>query len=190
MTLPRITVGDPVEGRDGHLGTLVGIREAASSHWAGYLLVRLVHTTRLVPLAWVRPAHPGSDRVILNASRAQVAGCPPVRTGADLRADVVQALARDPVLRKSCLQVASWHGEVELSGDLPSEDARQRASQLALTVGGVTRVRNDATILPVLPDSTWQEIETELNKLRRQTENEEAGARGLRAANRPFASAT
>ena len=83
-TITAIWVGDRVHGRDGPLGTVAGTREAAAGEPASVLvrLVRLfglLHTTRLVPVAWVTPAPSDARRVTLDASRAEVAGCPPLR---------------------------------------------------------------------------------------------------------------
>jgi hypothetical protein len=101
-SLPAIRVGMPVDGRDGPLGTVAGTRAAATADQTPYVLVHtsrlfgLVRTTRLVPLAWVLDAPAAARRVLLDASRAQVAGCPPLREDDTLRRDVAQALLEAP----------------------------------------------------------------------------------------------
>jgi hyperosmotically inducible protein len=221
--MTQLQIGIPVDGRDGQLGTVAGTREAAPGGHEAYVLVRqprrfgLGHTTRVVPAAWVRPG-PLDRRVTLDAGRAEVAGCPPLRDDDDIRADVAealstaggffeaatihatvregvvdltghtrhrnaarqavdharavrgvlavqdhsvedsalaiavaQALTHDPDTRKACLRVTSRLGDVDLSGDLPSAAARQRATTLALAVPGVTQVHNGATVPPEPP---------------------------------------
>jgi hypothetical protein len=80
-TIAAVRVGDRVDGRDGPIGTVAGTREATTDDPA-YVLVRLsrlfglVRTTRLVPAAWMRDAPTDAPRVTLDASRAEVAGCP------------------------------------------------------------------------------------------------------------------
>ena len=120
-----IGAGDRVDGRDGPLGEVAGTREAAAGHPASVLvrlarLFGLLHTTRLVPVAWVTDAPSDARRVTLDATRAEVAGCPSLREDPDMRADVVQALTQDPVTRQACLRVVSRLGEVELGGELPA----------------------------------------------------------------------
>ena len=83
-TITAIRVGDRVDGRDGPLGTVAGTRVATAEHPDSVLvrlsrLFGLVHSTRLVPLAWVKEPSTDARRVTLDATRAEVAGCPPLR---------------------------------------------------------------------------------------------------------------
>lgn len=83
-------------------------------------------------------------RVTLDAGRAQAPDRPPLRGDESTRVDVAEALARDAVTRKACLQVFSRPGEIDLSGELPTESTREAA--LAMAVPGVTRVNNGAML--------------------------------------------
>jgi osmotically-inducible protein OsmY len=103
-------------------------------------------TVRLVPLAWVRGAASATTPVTLDADRVMVAGCPPVRPDADLRADVVAALAADSRLRPlrltrlSSLQVAVAEGTASLTGYLPDASYARAARSRAAAVPGVLGV--------------------------------------------------
>jgi osmotically-inducible protein OsmY len=59
---------------------------------------------------------------------------------------VARALTRDAVTRKACLQVLSRLGEIDLSGELPTEAAKETATALAMAVPGVTQVNNSARL--------------------------------------------
>jgi osmotically-inducible protein OsmY len=61
---------------------------------------------------------------------------------------VAQAVTADSDVRRAVLRVDSRLGEVSLDGELPSEAARQTASDLAAAVPGVRAVRNHATVRP------------------------------------------
>ena len=150
MVMTRLVVGYPVDGRDGPLGTVAGTREAASGDQQAYVLVQLsrvfglAHTTRLVPVAWVRPAPADARRITLDASRAEVAGCPLLRDDADIQADVARALADAGGLLAGApaLQATVQDGVVALSGDALSRSATQRAVDIAWQVPGVLGVRD------------------------------------------------
>ncbi len=152
MVMTRLVVGLPVDGRDGPLGTVAGTREAAFGDQQAYLLVQLsrvfglAHTTRLVPVAWVRPAPADAQRVTLDASRAEVAGCPPLRDDADIQADVAKALAEAGGLLSGApaLQATVQDGVVALSGDALSRSATRRAVDVAWQVPGVLGVQDQA----------------------------------------------
>jgi osmotically-inducible protein OsmY len=143
------TMGHAVDGSDGPLGTVAGTREAVGGRSMGYLLVRqsrlfgLAHTTRLVPITWVKAGT--GDRVTLDASRAQVADCPPVRDDESIRVDVAQALtnARRP-FRVGGLQVAVREGVVDISGHSPSERDADHAVAQARLVAGVLNVHDSS----------------------------------------------
>src|SRR6266508_5392574 len=88
MAIARQVDGTPVDGRDGSIGTAAGMRRATENHRHEYLMVRLsrlfglLHSTQLVPVTWMRSTAPGAGRVTLDATRAEVAGCPPLRDDA------------------------------------------------------------------------------------------------------------
>jgi BON domain len=153
MTMPQLMVGDPVDGRDGPLGTVAGTREVtAGQDEAGYILVELsrffglVHTTRLVPLAWVRdvPAPPEARRVTLDASRAQVMGCPPLRADADILADVAPALSMTltGLFRVATLRATVRDGVVDLTGHSLSTSEAHAAILRTRHVPGVLAVQD------------------------------------------------
>jgi osmotically-inducible protein OsmY len=148
-SLPAIRVGMPVDGRDGPLGTVAGTRAAPTADRTPYVLVRtarlfgLVRTTRLVPLAWVLDAPAAARRVLLDASRAQVAGCPPLREDDTLRRDVAQALLEAPrPFRVGAIRVTVRDGIAELTGHAPVARDRDHAVASARAVPGVLEVQD------------------------------------------------
>ena len=149
-SITTVRVGDRVDGRDGPLGTVAGTRAATAGHPA-YVLVRLAHllglahTTHLVPAAWVRHAPSGAHRVTLDAGRAGVAGCLPLRADEAVRADVVHALATAAHwFRAAAIRVAVRDGVVDLTGHAPSAWDTRHAAARARAVRGVLGVRDHA----------------------------------------------
>lgn len=65
---------------------------------------------------------------------------------AAITASVNTDLAKDPDLSALKINVDTANGHVTLHGTAPSEDARQRATQLAANVKGVTSVDNQLAI--------------------------------------------
>lgn len=61
---------------------------------------------------------------------------------ASITASVNAALARDPALSALRINVDTSNGQVMLRGTAPNADARERATQLAANVKGVTSVDN------------------------------------------------
>jgi hypothetical protein len=134
--MARMRPGDPVDGRAGPLGTIVGTREAADGQAVsepGYVQVRrprrfgLGHTTHLVPLAWVKDASPDAPRVVLDARRAEVAGCPPLREDDAIRDEVARVLAetRRP-FRVAAVGVTVQRGVVSGAGRARGDAGAQR----------------------------------------------------------------
>src|SRR3954447_20577886 len=147
MVMSRLVVGNPVDGRDGPLGTVAGTRAATDGLPQDYVLVRLPqvfglrHTTRLVPLAWVRSAPPNAPRVTLDASRAEGVGCPPLRTDGQILADVAQALSEAVgVFDAPTMRATVQEGVVTLTGHTPHLRARRTAVSRAWDVPGVLEV--------------------------------------------------
>lgn len=170
MVMTRLAVGCPVDGRDGPLGTVAGTRSAPTAASrddtpitisdAGapadarggqyeYVLVQLSrrfglrHTTRLVPVAWVRPAAPDAQRVTLDATRAQVVGCPPLRTDEQIHADVAARLAAFAgEFHLPDLHATVRNGVVRVTGHTLSLRTRQAAISCAWEVPGVLGVQD------------------------------------------------
>ena len=144
--------GDPVEGRDGSLGTAAGTRPAGDAGGGGalaYLLVRqsrawgLRHRTHAVPLSWMRERRPGFAGVTLDASAAEVAGCPIVRPDRDVRADVADALwPLGASALEAKLRLAVRDGVVQLSGHARRARDARAAEAAAWRVPGVLGVRS------------------------------------------------
>jgi hyperosmotically inducible protein len=65
---------------------------------------------------------------------------------AAITAAVNAELARDPSLSAIRINVDTSNGHVQLKGDAPSSDARERATQLASNVKGVVTVDNQLTV--------------------------------------------
>jgi osmotically-inducible protein OsmY len=65
---------------------------------------------------------------------------------AAITASVNADLAKDPDLSALKINVDTANGHVTLHGSAPSDDARQRATQLAANVKGVTSVDNQLAI--------------------------------------------
>jgi osmotically-inducible protein OsmY len=149
MSMTQLVVGSPVDGRDGKVGTVAGTRAATARPSPGYVLVRLTrlfglaHSTRLVPAAWVQPGLRDSQRVTLDASRAEVAGCPPWRPDDDIRADVVEALATAGGFFEAATVHATVHeGIVDLTGHTRHRTAARQAVATAQAVRGVVAVQD------------------------------------------------
>lgn len=71
-------------------------------------------------------AHPVDDLAITKSTRAKIAA--------------------DPELSRLTIRVTSRIGEVTLSGTVPSREIETRLIKLALSVHGVTSVKDDLTI--------------------------------------------
>ncbi|HEY0879577.1 MAG TPA: BON domain-containing protein [Zeimonas sp.] len=70
-------------------------------------------------------------------------------TNASITAAVKAELMKEPSLSAMSIDVdTSGDGRVTLSGSVRSEDARQRAEQLARATEGVTSVRNELEVRP------------------------------------------
>jgi osmotically-inducible protein OsmY len=152
----RLLVGSRVDGRDGHLGTVVGARSGGPPPETAALLVRQAwpwwrgrwRPVRVVPLAWARPAASAPAPVLLAADRAMLARCPPLRADADLGAAVLAALAAGagthlPPRALAAVRVAVAEGAVTLSGAVPRAAHRRAARACAQGVPGVLGVRDE-----------------------------------------------
>lgn len=149
MDIIRVPKGTRVDGTDGPLGTFAGTRAATDSHAQEYVLVRLARllslrrSTHLVPLAWVLSVSRETERVILSATRAEVAGCPVLRADAAIKEDVDEALSgaggffRVPTIRASVVD-----GIVQLAGHSPNRTAARQAVEHAGMVRGVLAVQD------------------------------------------------
>jgi|SRR5947207_3318693 len=62
---------------------------------------------------------------------------------ADITARVKADLYRDPVVKGSEVKVTTMNGVVQLSGFVDSEQAKDRAGQIARSIPGVVDVHND-----------------------------------------------
>jgi osmotically-inducible protein OsmY len=78
-----------------------------------------------------------------------------------VRADVRAALARDPLLAGSVVEVAVRDGIVHLSGQLTSYLSKWHAEEAAREVPGVLEVVNEIAIVP-LPPRTDREIASDI----------------------------
>jgi osmotically-inducible protein OsmY len=156
----RPLVGRRVEGRDGYLGTVVDTRPPSVGADAplqeGALLVRQPWTwrggwrrpVRVVPLTWIRLAGPAGAAVPLDADRAMLARCPPLRSDAALAADVGDALAAGldrqlPPRSLAGVRVTVDAGAVTLNGALPRASYQRAAQARARRVPGVLGVRDE-----------------------------------------------
>jgi osmotically-inducible protein OsmY len=61
---------------------------------------------------------------------------------AGITSSVRAALTRDPDLRATRVEVETVDGRVALTGEVPSAEARERATQIASAVAGVRSVDN------------------------------------------------
>ena len=97
-----------------------------------------------------------------------VAGCPPLRHDTDLRADVIDALASDPILRSLrlvrlvALRVAVTDGTVLLTGYVPGAAQRRVAHWLAEYVPGVLGVLDEIVTDEDLAGSVAQALVADL----------------------------
>jgi osmotically-inducible protein OsmY len=116
---------DQVRGSDLALDVNVINGEVTLS---GVVLSRIMHRAVLQAAAGV----PGIKRVMDN-----------LRTDTDIEMAIGQALAKDPILWKgSEISATSYRGDVTLAGKAASEDAVQKAGEIAAKVPGVVRVYN------------------------------------------------
>ena len=165
MEISTPAVGTAVHGRDGAIGTVAAPPRSAADVHEEYLpvqltrLLGLVRTTRLVPAAWIRAARSDATLVTLDATRAQVAGCPPPRTDADVRADVVEALSETggffqvPVVRAT---VAA--GVVGLTGHFPSARMQRATVARVRAIRGVLAVDDRSTEDSALANAVAQAL--------------------------------
>lgn len=69
-----------------------------------------------------------------------------VRSDARIREDVCEALADDPYLDASNVELHVSDGEITLSGIVPDRHARRRAEDCIDRIAGVRHVRNDLRV--------------------------------------------
>ena len=153
----RLLVGSQIDGRDGRAGTVVGTRQGRpgrAAHDSDYLLVQQPwwltarRTVRLVPMAWVRSASSAPSPMMLDADRAMVARCQPLRSDPAIRADVLASLAADPQLRPqrlvglAAVRVAVSEGIVSLTGHVRRAAFQRVAQTCAQRVPGVLGVED------------------------------------------------
>jgi osmotically-inducible protein OsmY len=166
--MARMRTGDPVDGRDGPLGIVAGTREAAggpATSPPAYVLVRgtrrfgLDHTTYLVPLAWVKAAPADAPRVVLDAGRAEVAGCPPLRDDEAIRAELARALAETHrPFRVAAIGATVRRGVVDLGGHAPGAKDARAAVARARAVPGVLDVRDHVVVDEALVGAVAQAL--------------------------------
>ena len=110
---------------------------------AGNKAAELAETARDKTRAFVTSPETKRDAeavkdAIENAGAAAVAGI----DDAAITLSVNKALARDPELSASRIEVKTRRGVVHLKGPVPSAETKARASELAGSVQGVTTVDN------------------------------------------------
>lgn len=91
------------------------------------------------------------DSVIANAEQKAAETKSEVKqdmTDAAITAGVNAELAKDSALSALRINVDTSHGEVSLRGSAPDKAARERATQLAAGVKGVTHVDNQLVVNP------------------------------------------
>jgi hyperosmotically inducible periplasmic protein len=62
---------------------------------------------------------------------------------------VKRALSDDPQFKFPMVEVKTFKGTAQLSGFVPSSDAKKRAGEIAVTVSGVRTVQNDILVKDV-----------------------------------------
>jgi hypothetical protein len=68
---------------------------------------------------------------------------------------IAHALLRDPVARAGSIRATSWVGAVTLDGEVPTEEVRRRALEVARETPGVVAVQDQLRIRPDLPDQEY-----------------------------------
>ncbi|MCD6705453.1 MAG: BON domain-containing protein [Thiobacillus sp.] len=100
----------------------------------------------------MKPVNKYLSAVFLAVSLASVVGCAPTPTqqgtgefvdDAVITTKVKAALVEDPITKATEIKVKTFKGKVQLSGFVSSQEAMNRAVELARGVKGVTSVRND-----------------------------------------------
>ena len=69
-------------------------------------------------------------------------------SSASVEADVTSLLKNDEALASQIIDVRVSNGIATLSGDVPAENLKRRAEQIARTVSGVQSVMNDIAVRP------------------------------------------
>lgn len=80
-------------------------------------------------------------------------GCAKKAGDAAIITNIQSQMFSDPQLKGSDLKVSSTHGEVTLSGTVPSDAARLDAYKFALQTAGVTKVNDQVSVVPAQPPS-------------------------------------
>ena len=100
----------------------------------------------------MKPFNKYLSAAFLAVSLASVVGCAPTPTkqgtgeyvdDAVITTKVKAAILEDPLTKVLEIKVKTFKGEVQLSGFVSSQDAANRAVELARGVKGVTSVKND-----------------------------------------------
>jgi sporulation protein YlmC with PRC-barrel domain len=172
-----LRAGQKVIGSDGEVGRLdVVLVDPRSDRATGFvvrkgtLLVRDV----IVPIELVRSVE--QDRIILDASKAQVQRLPEYRPDEEITRDVVDALWYRSGLGPADLQFVDVHtrdGIVELTGHTHTEETKQRIEDVARRVRGVLEVRDYL--------DTFEALEAAVREARRAAKSRDHGARDAAA---------
>jgi osmotically-inducible protein OsmY len=95
-----------------------------------------------------------SLRPLLFAALLAVTGCglfhkkapPPTYNDPQLKANVEAALKSEPLLKDRPITVQSQNGIVQLSGNIDSIAAKERAGLVAASVAGIVQVKNNLLV--------------------------------------------
>lgn len=95
-------------------------------------------------------------RSLLFVALVVVTGCglfhkkapPPTYNDPQLKAKVEAALNSEPLLKDNRVTVQSQNGVVQLSGEVESLAAKERAGLVAASVPGIVQVKNDVLVGP------------------------------------------
>src|SRR5207253_1413063 len=120
-----------------------------------------------VPAAWVRPGPPDARRVTLDASRAEVAGCPPWRADEDIQADVADALSTSGgFFEAATVHATVQDGIVELTAQKGHSTAARHAVASTQAVPGVLAVQDHSLEAGALAIAVTQALTRDPNARR------------------------
>jgi hypothetical protein len=152
-----LRAGQKVIASDGDVGRLdVALIDPRTNRATGFVVRKgtLLARDVIVPIELVREVE--QDRIVLDASRAQVDRLPEYRPDDEITRDVVDALWYRSGLGPADVQFVEVHtrdGIVELTGHTHTEAAKRRIGDDARRVRGVLDVRNHLDTFEALEEA-------------------------------------
>lgn len=113
----------------------------------------------------MKPIHHALSAVFLAATLLSTTGCAPTPvdttqylSDTDVTNKAKAAIYSDPLTKDSNITVNTVKGEVQLTGTVPSEAAKEKAGQLARGASGAFGVKNDLQVVVPQPAASSSQI--------------------------------